>query len=100
LVVNTASCGHTGLEQVKLAILLFCLFNNIYLHLKQDAMKKIIPVAIFAVLVCACNNAGKDSNTNDSDKTPGVSSDTLPRTPGGDTSSYERMQNRVTDSAH
>ena len=53
---------------------------------------------MLALFVLACNNAGNDSKGDSSHNTPDATSDSLPRTTGGDTSSYERMQNRVTDS--
>ena len=57
-------------------------------------MKKLILIAIVAAVFASCNNS-EDGNDPDNVYTP--SADSIPGTRDGDTSSYERMPNRISD---
>ena len=57
-------------------------------------MKKFIPFMLCVVIAMACNNSADTSKTKDSTNV-NVNTGTMP---GHDTSSYERMSNKTTDS--
>jgi hypothetical protein len=61
-------------------------------------MKKIISIILFATILVACNNAADTVQTKDSTNVDvNTKTGTTPEA-SGDTSSYERMSNKTTDS--
>lgn len=61
-------------------------------------MKKLIFLAMFVIFDIGCNNADDRTDTDDPYKPNNATHDSLPATRDGDTSSYEQMPNRITDS--
>jgi|GEM_PF-4067418 hypothetical protein len=53
-------------------------------------MKKILSALLISILLAACGNEADRSNES--------TGDTLPTSQGNDTSAYEGMPNRITDS--
>ncbi len=63
-------------------------------------MKKIFLLLSVTLLLIACNNeAGSDDAKDSQQKHNNAVADSMPATRSGDTSSYERMPNRISDSA-
>ena len=59
-------------------------------------MKKIVPFILLLTIIIACNNAAETKETKDSTNMD-VNTNTT-TDPGKDTSSYERMPNKINDS--
>lgn len=68
------------------------------IHIKKLTMKKLIFLVMFVVFDIACNNADDPTDTDDAYQPNSTTRDSIPATRNGDTSSYERMPNMITDS--
>jgi hypothetical protein len=60
-------------------------------------MKKLFGLAIFAFLITGCGNSG-EGDVNKDTLEPGINTNVSPEDERGDTSSYERMPETISDS--
>ncbi len=63
-------------------------------------MKKIVPVILFVATLTACNNAADNTEMKDSTNVDVNTRNNMSADTSSDTSSYERMPNKTTDSLH